>query len=81
MPGISKSGVRLHDDTVLQSEKDLQAAIAGNPSQATINVAYLNHFISVRDSAVANGLTGQAVFFENARKQLAAHGSGPPSTI
>jgi hypothetical protein len=78
MPGISKTGIKAHDDAVLQSEKDLQAAIAGNPSQATLNVAYLNHFIAVRDSAVFNGLTSQAVFYENARKQLAAHGSGPP---
>jgi hypothetical protein len=78
MPGISKSGVRLHDDSVLQSEKTLQAALTGNPSQATINAAYVNFLADVRDSALVNGLTAQAAYYENARRQLAARGSGPP---
>ena len=78
MPGISKSGNKLHDDNVLQSEMTLQAAVAGNPSQATINAAYVTHFAAVRDSAIVNGLTAQAAYYENARRQLAARGSGPP---
>ena len=78
MPGISKSGVKAHDDAVLGSEKVLQAALAGNPSQSAVNSAYVTHFAAVRDSAITNGLTDQAAYYENARKQLALRGSSPP---
>lgn len=63
MPGIEKSGNSTHDAAVLASEKTLQAALAA---------------ASTRDSANTNGLTAQAAYYENARRQLAAYGSGTP---
>ena len=77
MPGISKSGNKTHDDAVLASEVTLQAAIAGSPTQATLNTAYTTHFAAVRDSAITNGLTNQAAYFENARRQLANRAPTP----
>src|SRR5262245_20291214 len=54
MPGISKTGNKAHDDAVLAAELVLQNALAGNPTQAQVNAAHVNHFTTVRDSAIAN---------------------------
>jgi len=78
MPGIEKSGNATHDAAVLASEKTLQAAIAGSPTQATINTAYVAHFNTVAASALTNGLLSQAAYYEAARKSLAARGSASP---
>ncbi len=78
MPGISKSGNAAHDSAVLVSEKTLQVSLAGNPSQASVNAAYVTHFAAVRDSAITNGLPSVAAYFENARRQLALRGNVAP---
>lgn len=78
MPGIEKTGNATHDAAVLASEKTLQASLADNPSQATVNAAYVTHFTAVRDSARAQGLSDIAAYFENARRRLALRGNAPP---
>lgn len=77
MSGISKTGVKAHDDAVLAAELVLQNALAGSPTQAQMNAAHVAFFTSVRDFAITNSLPTVA-YFENARRQLAARGNGPP---
>jgi len=38
----------------------LQNALAGTPTQAQANAAHVNHFTTVRDSAIANNLPAVA---------------------
>lgn len=78
MPGIEKSGNSTHDAAVLASEKTLQAALAAASTQLAVNNAYTAYWATARDSANTNGLTAQAAYYENARRQLAAYGSGTP---
>jgi len=78
MGGISKTGSKAHDDAVLAAELVLQNALAGTPTQAQANAAHVNHFTTVRDSAIANNLPAVAAYFENARRVLAARGNAPP---
>lgn len=48
------TGVLAHDTAVNRSYGVLQAALAGMPTQAAVNAAYLTHYRTCLTSAVAN---------------------------
>jgi hypothetical protein len=73
MSSIIFTGVKAHDDTCRASLVTLQAAIAGTPTQATVNAAYITHYRNCRASAIANGC-GTDVFV-TALRELKVGGS------
>jgi hypothetical protein len=73
MSSIIQSGVKAHDDACRASLVTLQAAIAGTPTQATVNTATIVHYRACRTSALANGCSPNQ--FINALKELGTGGS------
>jgi hypothetical protein len=55
MGGLVKSGNVIHDANCLAAEVVRQNAVAGNPTQATVNAAEIQYHRSVLVSAKANG--------------------------
>lgn len=56
-----------------QASSFFKVALAGNPTQAQVNAAYVTHSVAVRDSANNNGLHAVAAYFENAMQITMAY--------
>jgi hypothetical protein len=74
MSSIISTGVKLHDDACNKSLVTLQASIAGTPTQAQVNAAYIAHNRNCLASAVLNNGGNGTETFRTVLRTLSAGG-------